>query len=372
MADAGPERRGRPSTMKDIAAATGVSRSTVSRILNNVPLTVPVAQETRERVMTAARDLDYRPNPLARALRGSPTMLLGAIVRDITDPFFAGAIEAVSAAARARGYNIVLGLAHARAAEAHELATILEARQCDGILVLGDVRNQPNLLADLRDSHVPVVAMWQGTTLDLIPGVQVDNRLGTEIAMNHLVGLGHRRIAYIGGRLLGDIQERQAAYTSAAAKILGAPPPGYVQHVANSFEAGEAALAALLQLTPRPTAIVASTDVLAIGVLRAALLRGIKVPDELSVVGFDDIAMARATVPALTTIRMPMGAMAAAAITLLIGDGHDNTDGRADRPDRSVVRVFPPSLVERGSTGVVAVDRPSANPESPAASGRAS
>ena len=101
--------------MKDIAIATGVSRSTVSRILNNAPITVPIAQETRERVLAAARDLDFRPNPLARALRGAPTMLLGAIVRDITDPFFAGAIEAVSSAARARGYNIVLGLAHARA-----------------------------------------------------------------------------------------------------------------------------------------------------------------------------------------------------------------------------------------------------------------
>lgn len=155
--------RGRPSTMKDIARATGVSRSTVSRILNNAPLTVPIAQETRERVLAAARNLGYRPNPLARALRGAPTMLLGAIVRDITDPFFAGAIEAVSSAARARGYNIVLGHAHARATEALELAAVLEARHCDGILLLGDMGDQPRLLADLRDTHVPVVALWQGS-----------------------------------------------------------------------------------------------------------------------------------------------------------------------------------------------------------------
>ena len=346
--------------MKDIAIATGVSRSTVSRILNNAPLTVPIAQETRERVLAAARDLDFRPNPLARALRGAPTMLLGAIVRDITDPFFAGAIEAVSSAARARGYNIVLGLAHARATEAFELATVLEARQCDGIVLLGDMGDQPRLLADLRDSHVPVVAMWQGTRLDLIPGVQVDNHLGTRMAVEHLRDLGHRRIAFIGGRLLGDIRERHAAYSEVASEILGDVPAGYMQHVANTPEGGEAALGALLRLSPRPTAIVASTDVLAIGVLRGALLRGVRVPDELSVVGFDDIPMAKSTVPGLTTIRMPIAAMAAEAIALAIGpsdDELDETHGVAsDRPGRPTNRVFPPSLVVRQSTAAPPAD----------------
>jgi DNA-binding LacI/PurR family transcriptional regulator len=346
--------------MKDIAIATGVSRSTVSRILNNAPLSVPIAQETRERVLAAARDLDYRPNPLARALRGAPTMLLGAIVRDITDPFFAGAIEALSSAARARGYNIVLGLAHARATEAFELATVLEARQCDAIILLGDMGDQPSLLADLRDAHVPVVAMWQGTRLDLIPGVQVDNRLGTRLAVEHLRDLGHRRIAFIGGRLLGDIRERQAAYVEAISD-LGDVPARDHQHVPNSPEGGEAALGALLRLSPRPTAIVASTDVLAIGVLRGALLRGIQVPDELSVVGFDDIPMAKSTVPDLTTLRMPMAAMASEAIALAVGpsdDGVDATDGSTDhRPGRAAIRVFPPSLVVRHSTAPPPADR---------------
>ncbi len=353
--------------MKDIAIATGVSRSTVSRILNNAPLAVPVAHETRERVLAAARDLEYRPNPLARALRGAPTMLLGAIVRDITDPFFAGAVEAVSSAARARGYNIVLGLAHARATEAFELATILEARQCDGILLLGDMGDQPRLLADLRGSHVPVVAMWQGTRLHLIPGVQVDNHLGTRIAVEHLSGLGHRRIAFVGGRPLGDIRERQAAYTEAVSAITGEIPAGYLQHVANTPEGGEAALGALLRVTPRPTAIVASTDVLAIGVLRGALLSGVKVPDELSVVGFDDIPMARSTVPGLTTIRMPTAAMAAEAVVLAVGpsDGEadDRRAGPTTRPSRgqATVRVFPPSLVLRQSTAEPPRDDPTSN-----------
>jgi DNA-binding LacI/PurR family transcriptional regulator len=196
--------------------------------------------------------------------------------------------------------------------------------------------------------------MWQGTRLDLIPGVQVDNHLGTRLAVEHLRDLGHRRIAFIGGRLLGDIRERLDAYTEVVSEILGDVPAGYLQHVANTLEGGEAALGAVLRLSPRPTAIVASTDVLAIGVLRGALLRGIHVPDELSVVGFDDIPMAKATVPGLTTLRMPMSAMAAEAITLAIGPAEAKLDGTegttSDRPGRPANRVFPPSLVVRQST----------------------
>jgi DNA-binding LacI/PurR family transcriptional regulator len=366
-----PTARARPVTMKDIATATGVSRSTVSRILNDAPLTVPIAAATRERVKAASRDLGYRPNPLARSLRGAPTMLLGAIVRDITDPFFAGAIEAVSVEARKLGYNIVLGHAHAQATEAYALATMLEARQCDAILLLGDMGDQPRLLDDLRDTHVPVVALWQGSELDLIPAVNVDNRSGIATAIDHLRGLGHRRIAFIGGRLLGDIRERQAAYAEAMVDLLGEVPRGYIQHAANTPADGEAALRVLMGLSPRPTAIVASTDVLALGVLRGALVTGTRVPEELSVVGFDDIPMAIFTVPALTTVRMPMAEMAFAAITLAVGEGAgdawrlgaaDGADERASQGEevadrgRALVNVFRPELVVRQSTAACPVD----------------
>jgi len=363
--EAGAERqsvRGRPVTMRDIAIATGVSRSTVSRIINDAPLTVPIAASTRERVLAAARAVGYRPNPLARALRGAPMMLLGAIVRDITDPFFAGAVEAVSAEARRLGYNIVLGHAHAEATEAYALAAMLEARQCDAILLLGDMGDQPRLLDDLRDTHVPVVALWQGSELDLIPGVSVDNRGGIATAMAHLSSLGHRRIAFVGGRLLGDIRERQEAYTEALTNLLGEVPPGYIQQVANTPGDGEAALRALVRLSPRPTAIVASTDVLAIGILRGALVLGIRVPDDLSVAGFDDIAMAPFTVPALTTLRMPMAEMAAAAIALAVGTpggtayGGTSDGGAAAPRGRADDRLFQPELIIRQSTAAPPVD----------------
>ena len=127
--------------MRDIAEATGVSQSTVSRVLSGTPTAVPIAEATRKRVMETARELGYRPNPLARGLRGAPTMLLGVIVRDVTDPFFASAIEAASLEANKRGYNVVLGHAHQSADEAEALWGILEARHCDALLFLGDLES---------------------------------------------------------------------------------------------------------------------------------------------------------------------------------------------------------------------------------------
>src|SRR5438045_2715541 len=207
-------QRPRPATMKDIAKAAGVAQSTVSRILNDTPLLVPITQETRERVLAAAAELAYRPNPHAGGRPGAPTMLVGAIVRDATDPFFAGAIDALSLEARHRGYSVVLGHARERADEALALAAILEARQCDAMIVLGDMRTQPRLIEDLEsvNAHVPVVAVWHGGRREAFLTVSVDNRYGITAAMRHLTSLGHQQIAFVGDPVLGDIEERHVAY----------------------------------------------------------------------------------------------------------------------------------------------------------------
>ena len=337
--------------MKDIAAAAGVSQSTVSRVLNNAASPVPITERTRERVIAAARDLGYRPNPLARALRGAPTMLLGVVVRDITDPFFAGAIEALSAVARARAYNLVLGHAHGSADEAIVLAAVLEARHCDAIVVLGDMRDQPRLIEDLRGAHVPVVAVWQGSQIPLIPSVRVDNRAAIVEALDHLSSLGHRRIAFVGGRMLGDVRERHAAFVSHVRSLGYDLPDGYVRRVPNTPAGGEAALRGLMALSDPPTAVMTSTDVLAIGVLHAAAARGLSVPADLSVVGFDDLALAAYTVPALTTLRMPVAEMVEAAFEIAIGAGAANGA-------RAPADLFRATLVTRGSTAPPRSERP--------------
>lgn len=332
-------------TMRDIALLAGTSQSTVSRVLNDTPTRVPIAIETRERVNAAARQLGYRPNPLARGLRGAPTMLIGAIVRDITDPFFAGAIEALSTEARGSGYNVVLGHAHGSADEAMELATVLETRHCDAIVLLGDMQDQPQLLADLRNVLVPVVALWQGSSPLEVPTVDVDNAAGIEAGLEHLVGLGHRRIAFVSGRPLGDIRERQAAFETFVTKRVGPIPEGYIQHVSNNPTGGEDALAALVELPEPPTAIMTSTDTLAVGVLHAAHARGRRVPEDLSVVGFDDIQLAGHTIPALTTLRMPTREIVARGLKVAIDLARDGSAAPEPRVD-----LVTPTLIVREST----------------------
>jgi DNA-binding LacI/PurR family transcriptional regulator len=343
-------RRGGPVTMQDIARATDLSQSTVSRILNRSPTVVPIAEATRERVLAAAKELGYRPNPLARGLRGASTMLLGVIVRDITDTFFTGAIEAATVEASRRGYNLVLGHAHARADEAIALWGVLEARHCDAILLLGDMRDQPRLIEDLAGDSLPVVALWQGSTPMDIPSVTVDNRAGIHAVLDHLTDLGHRRIAFVGGRLLGDIKERQEAYVDYLTDRGDPPPDGYVQHGLNEPGAGAAALERLLDRPDPPTAVVASTDVLALGLLHAADERGLRVPDDLSITGFDDIAMAAFSVPALTTVRMPVREMVEKGIQMALSEiGQSDDSEQTD--DTEPPPMFEPALVVRDSTG---------------------
>jgi DNA-binding LacI/PurR family transcriptional regulator len=352
-----------PPTMRDVARMTGVSQSTVSRVLSGAPTSVPIAPATRDRIMAAARQLGYRPNPLARGLRGARTMLLGVIVREITDPFFAVAVEAVSIEAGRLGYNVVLGHAHGRSDEALALWGILEARHCDAILLLGDQRDQPGLMSDLAGSRVPVVALWYGSRTIGIPTVNVDNRAGIEAVMDHLAGLGHRRIAFAGRRPFGDVRDREDAYVAALERLGEPVRSGYLQHVANDFKGGVDALERLVGLPEPPTAVVGATDVIAIGILHAAQRRGMRVPEDLSVTGFDDIPVAEVSVPALTTVRMPVREMVAAAVAMAIGaDGvGSNGNGAVSDPTPEAGEgalagdplhpVLHPSLVVRSSTG---------------------
>ena len=334
--------------MTDVAAAAGVSQSTVSRILNRKPGAIPASRETRERVERAARELGYRPHPFARALHGAPTMLLGAVVRDITDPFFAEAIEALTIECSKRGYSVVLGHARTTADEALALAGVLEARQCDAIVLVGDFRGERRLVADLRQAPVPVVALWHGSERHdrPFPTVTVDSRAGIRAALTHLTALGHERIAYVGGALRYVILDREEAYREFLSADGVGVPAGYVRHVPNTIRAGALALAELRDLPSPPTAIVAATDVLAIGIINAALAQRIDVPADLSVVGFDDIALAAGTIPSLTTVHMPIEPMVAEGVRIAIGE--TDWDWAAGNDPPRV--VFDPNLIVRDST----------------------
>jgi DNA-binding LacI/PurR family transcriptional regulator len=332
--------------MRDIATAASVSQSTVSRVLNGVPTAVPIAPETRERVVQAARRLGYRPNPLARGLRGASTNLIGAVVRDFSDPFFAGVVEALVVESMAHGYNVVLGHVPGRATEAVSLTAVLETRHTDAVVLLGDMQDHPQLQEDLRDSFVPVVALWPGTSPLDFPTVDADDRAGVRAGLGHLESLGHRRIAFVGAELPGGYRVRDDAYTEFMNERLGGVPDGYLRRAPNTLAGGDAALRLLADMPQPPTAVVTSTDVVAIGVLHAAHSLGVTVPDRLSVVGFDDILIAAHTVPALTTLRMPISEIVGHAVAQAVGLARDGEDGARG----ASLTVFEPTLIIRDST----------------------
>ncbi|MEV0718134.1 LacI family DNA-binding transcriptional regulator [Asanoa sp. NPDC050611] len=340
-----PAPRRSVPTMQDIAAAAAVSQSTVSRVLSGVETRVPIAPATRERVIQASRRLGYRPNPLARGLRGASTNLIGVVVRDFSDPFFAEAIEALVKESMGHGYNVVLGHVHPGLEEAIPLTSVLETRHTDAIVVLGDVRVHPQLLDDLRSSHVPVVALWQGTSPLEFPSADTDDRAGIQAGLAHLRSLGHRRIAFLSAELPGDFWVRESAYADFMTDHLGGVPDGYLQRCPNTMAGGDAALRRLMALPEPPTAVATSTDLIAVGVLHAAHSVGATVPGRLSVVGFDDIQISSHTVPALTTSRMPTAKIVSHAVNLAVTLARDPDAGRTP-----ALEIFKPELIVREST----------------------
>lgn len=332
--------------MRQIGDLVGVSQSTVSRVLSGAPSVVPVAPETRERILKLVAELGYVPNPLARALRSSRTGLLGLIVRDINDPFFAAAIAAITAEARAREYSVVLGHADSSADKAIALRELLAVGHCEGALLLGDLRDQAVLWTDASEHGIPLVGLWQGARESHIPVVNVDNAEGIRLAIDHLMELGHRRIGFLQGGRTGDGLERGSAFVDYMETHGLAVRAECINVADNNYAATTAAADELLACAERPTAIMCSTDVAAVGALKAAHERGLRVPEDLSVVGFDDIPLAGYTIPALTTIRQPMRELSERAIALLIERITEPADSRA-----RLVTVAP-TLVVRHSTGL--------------------
>jgi DNA-binding LacI/PurR family transcriptional regulator len=330
--------------MRRVAVEVGVSQSTVSRVLSGASGAVPIAKATRDRVLRVAADLGYAPNPLARGLRGTSTGFIGVLIMPGVGPFFSAMIPHLSAKAREQGYRILLGYAAGDANEGLDLETIFETRYCDGMLVLGDVRDQPTLLAGLRSAKAPLVEVCAGDRGGDITGVDVDNPLGARLLMQHLWGLGHRRIAFVGGVWRGGTSERQHEFERFMRSKHAEIPAGYIQSVDNSYAGGRIGVQQILGLAERPTAVFAATDGIAVGILRGAADSGLSVPRDMSVVGFDGIALGEFTIPALTTVASPMEELAGAAIRELLRllSGEPPRSGALAR--------LQPTLVVRSST----------------------
>jgi DNA-binding LacI/PurR family transcriptional regulator len=334
-------------TSRDVAELVGVSPSTVSRVLNNNRSDM-IGAETRQRVLQAAAQLGYTPDPIARALRGKKSHLLGLIVREIADPFFARFISELSAQARDLNYHLVLGHAHSDPNEALTMTNALDTRHTDGVIVLGDLKDDEAALREMLEGKHAVVGVCRGPSPASLYTVNTDNYAGAYGLLDHLYDLGHRRFGFIDGGWLGDIRERREAFLSYIDERNLPLLPGWIQAQSNDAEGGYRAMQALIGLPERPTAVFAADDIMAVGALKAVADAGLRVPDDFSIVGFDDIELARFFCPSLTTMRQPIDAMSQRVLSLmleLIGESQA-------RREKTLIQI-PPVLVARQSTGPV-------------------
>ena len=337
-----PSSDSRRVTTHDVARQAGVSQATVSLVLGGNPR-ARVSASTRERVVRAAGELGYRPNLVARSLVQRKSYAIGVVVPDLSNPFFMDVVTGVQRVASEAGYAVLPGDVRETSPVRHLDA--LRARQVDGLILdgFGALAIPEAELADLK-----VVLVDEPS--ERFPGVASDAPEAGRLAAEHLIGLGHTRLAFIGPasdvygfrmRERGFFQTLRAAGLGLGSDRLRRVPP--------SVAGGLAAMKALLALPPaeRPTAVFCPTDLLAAGALKACLTAGIAVPGEMSIVGCDDIELARVLTPELTTIRIPARELGARAARLLIKQLDD--ESWVPRPGKPL----PVKLVVRGTTGRV-------------------
>jgi DNA-binding LacI/PurR family transcriptional regulator len=301
------------SSIVDVARHAGVSITTVSRVLNKSEH--PVNQETRDRVLRVAQELSYRPSALARALVRDETRIIGVIVGDISDPYFAAIARGIGEVALERGYLTVICNSDRIPDVELNFVQLLRDYQVDGIIFSGGglkdeeyLERVNEVLDRLKARNVPVVALGQHSLN--IPEVNIDNVQAARDMTEYLIQLGHRRIGYVTGPpVLTTSRLRTEGYELALTQNGIPVEPELVVEGNFTYESGQRAARQILSLNRPPTAIFAANDLMAIGCLTECSSMGIDIPGKVSVVGFDDIDAARYVHPALTTVRVPMREM---------------------------------------------------------------
>lgn len=346
-------------TIHDVARAAGVSAASVSNLLNG--RVDRMRAETRHRIEAVIAELGYRPNPIARQLKTGHVPTLGLLVPTVTNPFFGELAVEIEGFARARGYHVLMCNTRRDAERESEFAEQVFGLGVRG-LITASALHDPKLIPTLVDKGFSIVHF--DVELDDVPHpgidtISIDNTAAARLSTMHLVGLGHRLIAYA---------TAPATTPNRAARLRGYRDVLREQGLgeglvlpsedARGMDAGDAALGEvgrqaglqLATLNPRPTAVVTVNDMIAIGVLSGLSEAGLDVPRDVSVVGLDDIRLAALASPPLTTVRQPLPEMAELAVTRLI-------ERLGDRDKLSSERIFVADLVERASTAQASADR---------------
>ena len=331
---------GQPATIYEVAREAGVSTATVSRVINDRR---HVRETTRQRVEAAMARLGYVANRQARGLAGGRSRMIGLLVHELGSSYFTQVIRGIDSAVASIGYDLMLYTSHARVEAEARHATELATGPVDGVIFVLAV-DPSQYVETLRNRGMPFVMLDHSHELTGTTFVSASNRSGSREAIDHLLGLGHRRIGFITGKPgVSSARERLAGYRDALASADIAYAHELV--VGGDFleHRGYEATQQLLALDTPPTAVFTSADTAAFGAIKAARDLGLRVPDDLSVVGFDDIPEASLVMPPLTTVRQPLKEMGATAVRLLqrLMDEPDTT------PRRTVLET---ELIVRGST----------------------
>jgi len=332
-------------TLHDVAKAAGVNPSSVSYALSGKGT---LSEATRAKIIACARDLGYRPNLVARSLVTQRTRTIGLIVADIANPFYGAVAQAVERTAYRAGYRVFFVNTDRNDALGQELLADLAARHVDGIIAMPGGLSAETVRSTTARGFPIVWCMWEDDVHDLTPAVDLDYAAGGRRVAEHLVGLGHRRVAIVTHRTKPGGAEHEhrlrVASFRAALTADGHPLDESLLYFGDStVESGAAAGRALLERPDPPTAIFATNDLMALGVLDAARDLGVPVPDALSVVGFDDILVAAHTCPPLTTVHVDTAAIMTTATMVLL----DLIVGK--EPASRSLSV--PTLIVRASTG---------------------
>ena len=335
-------RRHSAISIRDVARRAGVSIATVSRAVNGISTVDP---ELAKRVWKAVEEVGYVPNPQARALVSGRSRILGLIVSEITNPFFPELVQEFENLAVAQGYEVMIGSTNYEPVRTEQLIRRMLQRNVDGVAIM-TFGIEEDLVKKVVDSEFPLVFVDHGPKLDNIRVLKVNYGEGIRGAVQHLAALGHRSIAFISGPLrLRSAVARRDAFLESMSELGLTAPEGHIVEGDHTMEGGMAAIGRIVAHDPLPTAVVCSNEMTAIGVLHGLYRTTHKVPNDISVVGFDDIHLAQFMLPPLTTVQMSCKLLATAAVQALRAGIEPDHPKAAQRE-----WVIPTQLVVRQST----------------------
>jgi len=301
----------------EVARRARVSTATASRAINHVPTVNPVLAK---RVWAVIEELGYYPNTQARALVSGKSRIFGLVISEITNPFFPEIVQIFEQIAVQNDYEILLASTGNDPKRMESSVRRMIERRVDGVAIM-TFGMEEGLLADLKLRKVPLVFVDVGPSRPRVSNIRIDYQHGIRQAVQHLAALRHERIAFISGPPgLKSADARKRAFQRSMQEIGLAVDDSLITDGNHTIESGVVACAQLLALSNRPTAIMCSNDMTALGVMRKAYEEGITIPQELSVIGFDDIRLAQFVLPALTTVQMSQGELARLAFHALFED----------------------------------------------------